>query len=228
MSKITITIEGLTEVLKDVFGKSEQIVASTPEEAVEQTNIESAVQKPVGMEVFEDPESFKLPSNIPYSDGTPPAPPAPDQTVAPSAPPAPDQTVIPPAPAQTGVELDKNGCPWDVRINTSNKGKTAKGIWKRKPKLEDAFYLSIIEELKTAQAVPGPAPEQNVPTPDNTTVPGQTSITSFAELSNAILLNGKSNEEVNDAVIRVGLQSFALLGSRPDLVPAVAQNLGLL
>ena len=44
-------------------------------------------------------------------------------------------------------EIDNGSTPWDARIHTSNKGKTQKGIWKRKPGLDDDFFNTVIEEI---------------------------------------------------------------------------------
>jgi hypothetical protein len=60
-----------------------------------------------------------------------------------------------PTSALAPVELDSRGLPWDERINTSNKGKTAKGVWKRKPGVEDAFYTQVENELKARAATLG-------------------------------------------------------------------------
>lgn len=70
-----------------------------------------------------------------------------------------DTPAVFPAPpvAPVAVELDKNGLPWDMRINTSNRAKTQQGVWKRKPGLTDDEYNAVITELRGAQAAP-PAP----------------------------------------------------------------------
>lgn len=65
-------------------------------------------------------------------------------------------------------EVDANGLPWDERINTSNKAMTKKGVWKRKPGLDDDFYDDIIDELSGAgEAKPEPvkqaAPAKQAP-----------------------------------------------------------------
>lgn len=224
MDKLTITIEGLTDILKAVFKPATETSAPgtsfTLEEAMEGSS-----------------EFIKLAT-------TPPAPPMTTETPAPPAPPAETEgTPAPPMTTETEtpapstiVELDNNGVPWDARINTSSKGMTAKGIWKRKPRLEDDFYNGILAELKGAQAAPPvetetPAPpaatiagksETSVPTP-----PAESTITTFAELSESIMTKGVSNDIVTAAVNQVGLQSYLLLGGRPDLVPEVAKLLGL-
>ncbi len=45
-------------------------------------------------------------------------------------------------------ELDKQNCPWDARINSTTKNKTAKDIFKRLRGIEDDFYNQVIAEIK--------------------------------------------------------------------------------
>lgn len=61
------------------------------------------------------------------------------------------------------VELDKNGLPWDPRINTSNKAKTQQNVWKRRPGLSDEEYNTVVAELKQTMAAPQPAVVPSVP-----------------------------------------------------------------
>lgn len=56
---------------------------------------------------------------------------------------------------EPSVELDNDDLPWDARINTANKSKTSKGVWKRKPGLTDEEYKSIRESLKNGLALAG-------------------------------------------------------------------------
>lgn len=63
--------------------------------------------------------------------------------------------------------LDATGIPWDVRIHTSTKNKTAKGFWKRKPRIEDALFDSTVLELQAATPIVGstaPATTPEFPT----------------------------------------------------------------
>ena len=49
---------------------------------------------------------------------------------------------------ETGVDLDKNGLPWDARIHAGSKLKTAKGIWKKRKGVDDATYTAVVQELE--------------------------------------------------------------------------------
>lgn len=79
-------------------------------------------------------------------------------------------TVAPLATAQTaspasGVEVDKNGLPWDARIHSSSKSKTQQGVWTRRRGLNDDAMVARVEaELRQLMALPaGAAPLQPGP-----------------------------------------------------------------
>jgi hypothetical protein len=55
----------------------------------------------------------------------------------------------PPAPTTAG-DRDADGILWDERIHTSNKSTKQDGTWKRKPGLDDAYFTSVMAELKAA------------------------------------------------------------------------------
>lgn len=68
-----------------------------------------------------------------------------------------EELVVPQETHNLNAELDTEGLPWDSRINTTNKGKTAKGVWKRRPRLEDAEYIRVRNELKGMTVPTAPA-----------------------------------------------------------------------
>lgn len=71
-----------------------------------------------------------------------------------------------------GVELDATGIPWDERIHTSTKKKTAKDFWKRKPRIEDDVFDAIVAELQAATpVVEVAAPAPVIPVPPMPTAP---------------------------------------------------------
>lgn len=68
-------------------------------------------------------------------------------------------TVVQPVVAQTAsselLELDKEGLPWDARINSANKAKTVKNVWKSKKgagKLDAAATEAVKVELRATVA----------------------------------------------------------------------------
>lgn len=66
-------------------------------------------------------------------------------------------TVITSPPAPPAGQLDKNGLPWDERINTSNRAMTQTGVWKMRKGLPDGLYDSVVAELRQTMAAPAPA-----------------------------------------------------------------------
>ncbi len=164
---------------------------------------------------------------------------APVETPAPEA-------VVPVA----DVELDANDLPWDERIHASSKTKDVKGNWKYKrgvdrdilvPEVEAELKATIPEPETGAVNVPPapveatpPPPLATAPTPGNPTgIPApdtgtpSINVTTFAQLVTAITANSIAEEKVKEALDKVRIGNFALLGARPDLIPAVAGHLGL-
>lgn len=76
------------------------------------------------------------------------------------------------AAGDTGVEVDKNGVPWDERIHSSSKKISGKGIWAKRRNLADGVYETITAELLSGQPQPEPAPvSQERPTPITSAIP---------------------------------------------------------
>jgi hypothetical protein len=68
------------------------------------------------------------------------------------APPAPTQ-----APAPAGVDLDKDGFPWDSRIHAGGaKGKNADGSWRQKRGVDAALVTKVQAELRQLMSLPAP------------------------------------------------------------------------
>lgn len=103
--------------------------------------------------------------------------------VAPSAP-----SVFAPATIQNAapgelqpIEADKQGVPWDVRIHSSSKKQTGKGLWAKRKNLPDGLYEQVTAELLSGQPQPTPAPvSQERPVPvapaDNQVAAGQQAV----------------------------------------------------
>jgi hypothetical protein len=68
----------------------------------------------------------------------------------------PTVATVTPFPASVGVELDKNGLPWDERIHAGTKSKKADGSWKAKRGVDKDFVAQVEAELRAAMAVPTP------------------------------------------------------------------------
>lgn len=86
-----------------------------------------------------------------------PAPPAADPVPLP-VPPAP-VAVVPPPPVSNGadpVSLDAEGLPWDERIHSSSKNRTAKDVWARRRNTPDETWEAVRAVLKQAMGAPTP------------------------------------------------------------------------
>lgn len=99
------------------------------------------------------------PANAPIQLAPNPAPVA----VAPSAP------VAASTPAN-GVELDKNGLPWDARIHGSTKTKNSDGTWRAKRGVDNALVLQVNNELWQLMGAPA-APLTHAPATATTPAP---------------------------------------------------------
>ena len=152
--------------------------------------------------------------------------PATESTASPAAP-----LTVSPAPLDT-VERDSKGMPWDGRIHASSKAKVADGSWRAKRGVEDALVAQVTAELTKAAAAPAfdgqPWPFDApavIPTPGG--APVITFIGLMTALPAAMSAGKVTNESLMMACAAVGVDSLPALGSRPDLVPAVAAALGI-
>ena len=106
----------------------------------------------------------------------PPAPPAPapmpaPAAVAPTAPAAP--------PSHAGVELDKDGLPWDARIHSESRKTIADGTWRQRRNLDPTVKAAVEAELRGLMAlnagavppVPPAAPQATIPAPPAVAAP---------------------------------------------------------
>lgn len=53
-------------------------------------------------------------------------------------------------------QVDAEGLPWDERIHSSNKKKTAKGVWVARRGVDDITRISVVNELRGAPSQPVP------------------------------------------------------------------------
>ena len=164
------------------------------------------------------------------------------------------KTPPPPPPADTGgVELDKDGLPWDLRIHVSTQTKKKTGQWKRKPGVETTLVDSVEAELRAVMAIKTPGTdtppdataagkafgdaatgagiENNIatsppPPPATETTAAQGVITTYAELINAVTSAGLADDpRLAAALAKYNIPSMQVLGAKPDLVPFVAKKL---
>jgi hypothetical protein len=90
----------------------------------------------------------------PVPTAAPPAPPVETSaSVAPVSPATPVPAAASPAPS-AGVELDKDGLPWDARIHSENKAKNKDGSWRSRRNLDPALKATVEAELRQVMAAP--------------------------------------------------------------------------
>lgn len=75
------------------------------------------------------------------------------------------------AASEPEVTIDKDGCPWDERINTATKTTTAKGVYTRKKGLDDAFYDQVRNEIRVTATPTAPTIPVTPGVPTTPTIP---------------------------------------------------------
>ena len=151
-------------------------------------------------------------TQAPATTGATQAPATTEATQAPAttgATQAPATTEATQAPATTGVELDASTppIPWDARIHTSTQKKTQAGIWKRKPRVDDAYFESVVAELSSGKL-------------------------NHPQLLNRMFAAVASSEisifKVDDVLRAIGLKTLNEASGKPDVIEHLAKELGLL
>lgn len=156
----------------------------------------------------------------------------------------------------SAVTVDAKGLPWDARIHSSGKTLLADDTWRLKRGVPDDEREAIEAELKQLMAIPvPPAPSLDTgdsplsedhgvlvdldteeaeiqamkaaQTPPPPPPAPSAKITLMPQLIKAITGAELGAMIVTEAVKSVGLENISQLGARPDLVPAVAEALGL-
>ena len=163
----------------------------------------------------------------------------------------PQASLVPQPPQAPGIDVDSEGLPWDVRIHAGSKAKIADGTWRQKRNLAPELVSEVTADLvqtMTAE-VPAPPPPPFVgsvephappvvitpPVPVSAGVapaafPGSATPT-FPQLmqriTSAFHAKTLAKSDIDRAVAAVGLSALPMLASRPDLVAAVANELGI-
>lgn len=154
---------------------------------------------------------------------------------APAVPSVPGATV-----SGTGAApLDSEGLPWDHRIHSETRACNKDGTWRVKRNSDPAFVEGIKAELRGVMAAPAATP---VPTvagvpqevasagfgADDAAGAGALDFPAFMEKVTARMVRGEvSFIEIEAAAQRAGLPSLQGLAQRPDLIAAVAADLGV-
>ena len=148
-----------------------------------------------------------------------------------------------------GVEIDTGGLPWDSRIHTRTKTKTADGHWKKQRGVGGNVVKKIEEELRAAHGIPSPvvltpvapapqvtavpsvAPEPHVvlTPPPPPPFPNQEKAPDFADLMTivtaAITAGRLTRDQVVDVLEPYGIPSLPVVATRPDLIPGIVHAL---
>lgn len=200
--------------------------------------------QPEAAQVFADPNPAPVASVAEQpADPVQPAPVAESATTADTAPAA---AGVDTAPAYTNPAVL---VPWDARIHSGTPTKLAKKPhnWKKKRGVDDALVAQVEAELIQAMqaspanpvdpkptpapvvetASPAPAPVEPAPVAQPAAATATGGVTTFPALMAAITSKAIDQATVLAAVNKQGLQALPLLAARPDLIPAVAAELGV-
>lgn len=148
-----------------------------------------------------------------------------------------------------GVELDKRGLPWDNRIHSRTKTKTADGLWKSMRGLNPAVAKSVEAELFQAMSLP-PIISESLEAPLDAPVmkpgfvpPPPVAVTStvdpiaapqndFPALMTKITSVVHTGKTTSAAILKIvqemGLPSLPVVASRPDLIPSLMARIDAL
>lgn len=203
-----------------------------------------AETQPEAARVFSDPNGATVASVAEQpADPVQPAATVESATIA-----EPATAAVDKAPAHTNPAVM---VPWDARINSGTPTKLAKAPnnWKLKRGVDKSLVATVEAELIQAMqaspanpveptpapvaetATPTPAPVEATPATQAVVTPAQPAaaggVSTFPELMAEITSKGIDQATVLAAVNKQGLQALPLLATRPDLIPAVAAELGV-
>jgi hypothetical protein len=211
---VTLTPAGGTHLMLDV------------DQAAPAPNVHAATPTPPPLPVATPQTSQQQSTAEPSASPPPPPPPAPLPADASGAAPS-----TSPAPAPT-VDLDTAGLPWDGRIHASTKAKIANGTWKKRRGVEESEVAQVEAQLRATMAVPAASTPPNpwpFPTDSSsvggTAEPAPTFPVLMAFITARVGDKRLTQEQVTAAVQATGLESLNLVMARPDLVPAIMDEL---
>lgn len=149
----------------------------------------------------------------------------------------------------TSAELDKEGLPWDARIHSSSRATIKDGTWKLKRGLESDYVEEVKAELKKVMNIPAEPAATTPPPPavnafsvatvnklveagnGGSAIPAPPAasegIPTLAQLMRAITTKKLEPQFVKDVLAQFDIPGLPVLGARQDLIPAVAEALGL-
>lgn len=154
--------------------------------------------------------------------------------------PQPSQTTEDAGQADAHAGVDARGIPWDERIHSSNRKRVAGGVWQRRRNTSDELVAQVEATLGATGAVEVPTVAE---VPDPTVIPPVPAVPpvpvdprahwpkSASELM-PLLVKGMSSgdfsiDRLNAACQAVGVENVNGFNSRPDLIPALIEELDL-
>lgn len=140
----------------------------------------------------------------------------------------PQEVVTAQAPAQlatsVGVELDSANTPWDERIHSSSKSKTAKGIWTKRKNVSDADFNRILAEITLAAgSTPTSTPAPTLappPAPTPTLAPPPVAAPQQSEFQKLLLALGKHSDLLNQDWLDQSAAAYGISGGFANLAHA--------
>lgn len=140
-----------------------------------------------------------------------------------------------------GVDLD--GFPWNPKVHsTAAVAKGKDGRWKKRRGVPVNVYDEEIAIMHgqlatqvpptTEQATPPPppappAPAAALPLIGELILDSLPGAVTFPDIVNAIQSGKVTQQAVDDECVKLGLTNYAFLAAKPELVPAIAQGIGL-
>jgi hypothetical protein len=140
------------------------------------------------------------------------------------------------------VEVDCNGLPWDARIHSRTKSKTADGAWKLQRGVSMTVVGEVTKELESVMAIPAPVgtrsatllipsvplPPITQPSADPIEPPKETFTTLMNKITELVTAGKLKQAMVVQACQSAGIPSLPLAATRPDLIPQIMANIDLL
>jgi hypothetical protein len=152
-----------------------------------------------------------------------------------------------PAVDPVNVELDNNGIPWDARIHSTSKAKTADGNWRKLRNLDTNVFDLVMCELELARdadaavfkpiappppvaplpadIAPPPVAIAPPPPPSAPAVNAPTFPEFIGKIGAAMSAGTLTTEIINAAIVAVGFSTVADIAKNPDLIPLVLSTL---
>ena len=147
--------------------------------------------------------------------------------------------------APVNVELDNNGIPWDARIHSTSKAKTAEGNWRKLRNLEPSVFDLVMCELELnredkkkvappppnlaallpADIAPPPVAIAPPPPPSAPAVNAPTFPEFIGKIGAAMSARTLTTDIINAAIVAVGFSTVADIAKNPDMIPLVLSTL---